>query len=180
MLRINAARVRIGCLGAMLLAISSTAEAQLPAWHHLAETLPLKSQPEDRRLVRLLVDRYNAALNGYQAAYGQYEVGIVDFDSILVAGERLFKARLELADERGEDAEAKAKILQQFLRGLREQESSFQQRFENPIFGGTNTEILARVRYVRLGIEIELERLGHSIDLGRNEAVASPQQGTIR
>jgi hypothetical protein len=112
---------------------------------------PLKDDPKDDELRKLLKARYNEALVEKGGLYKMYRAGQGSFGSFAEARQRLLQAGLELCDKPAD----KVALLTQFVKLTKAAEKVAQARFEAA--RGTESA-LHRLRYQRLGAEIQLLR----------------------
>jgi len=122
---------------------------------------PLKADPKDDELRKLLKARYNAAL---AEAKGIYEFEnrpgaevFVDFDRVFGQWQRLVQAGLEVCDTPAE----KVALLTQYVELTKDLEKVEQKRFD---VGRVPEYDLHRVRYQRLDAEIQLLRAKRDAD----------------
>jgi hypothetical protein len=125
-------------------------EVKLPA---LLKAKPLKPDPKDDELRKLLKERYNVALDEMNLQYKLYEAGspAATLDIVFESGERVVSARLELCDQPAD----KIPILVQLVEMRKEIEKIAKARFDA---GRIAPQDFARARYFRLDAEIQLLR----------------------
>jgi hypothetical protein len=86
------------CVGCTLLAIAGPSVGQNAAKTTGWDTAPpRKAAPGDDELQRLRIDRYNAALEEFQARRQEFPAGRFETDLQLHAGDRLWKSALALS-----------------------------------------------------------------------------------
>lgn len=125
----------------------------------LTEVEAIKPAQDDSRLVQKLIERVNVAADAYRYAYSKYKRGVTGVDPVFAAAVRLYDSRIELLEERQEGLEEKMRILEALHAILVEEESVFQRRVDDPVLKGAGRDDLARVKYARLSVEIEIERV---------------------
>jgi hypothetical protein len=133
-------------------------DPKLPA---LLTAKPLKEDPKDDELRKLLKARYNAAVDEVATLYKMYLAGRGNIDGFIDAGQRLVKAGLELHDKPAD----KIALLTQFVELAREAEKIAEARMG---FSGTAAEFY-RVRYQRLDAEIQLLRAKREADKAKGK-----------
>jgi outer membrane protein TolC len=112
---------------------------------------PLRIDPKDDELQKLLKERYNAAQAGVEVFLKQYQAGVVDLDHVFEASRRLRVARLELCEK----PEEKIACLEELVRFMK----SIEQLAEGKSRAGVESNVdVMRARYYRLDVEIELLR----------------------
>lgn len=107
--------------------------------------------------LRVLVGSF-IAIDGYKHVYSKYARGLTGIDPVFDAGVRLYESRMELLEERKEEPDEKMRILEALRGILVEEEGIFQARVDDPVLEGAGRDDLARVKYARLSVEIEIER----------------------
>ena len=126
---------------------------------------PLKVDPKDDELRKLLKARYNEAL---AEAKGYYEFEklpvdrIINFDDLYGRWQRLVQAGLELCDKPAE----KVTLLTQYVELTKDLEKAEQKRFDA---GRVPEYALHRARYQRLDAEVQLLRAKREADKARDE-----------
>jgi hypothetical protein len=144
----------------LLLMLASSSAAQTPqSQAEKAETKvpalltgqPLKEDPKDDELRKLLKARYNEALVEVEGLSRMYQAARASYDSVAEARQRLLQAGLELCDKPAD----KVALLTQFVERTKEAEKIAQARLEAA--RGTESAI-HRARYQRLDAEIQLLR----------------------
>ncbi len=112
---------------------------------------PLKDDPTDDELRKLLKARYNEALGEVQGQYRLYQKGQGTLESVTEAERRLVQAGLEVYDRPAD----KIALLAQYVELARATEKMAQARLEAA--RGTDMAV-RRARYQRLDAEIQLLR----------------------
>jgi hypothetical protein len=123
-------------------------EVKLP---HLLTAEPLKEDPRDDELRKLLKARYNEVVGEVKGLYQLYMAGRGSIDIFAEAGQRLVQAGLELYDKPAE----KVTLLTQYLELTKEVEKLAQARHDA---GQVFVTEIHRARYQRLDAEIQLLR----------------------
>jgi hypothetical protein len=134
-------------------------ETKLPA---LLTAKPLKEDPKDDELRKLLKARYNEAVGEVKGLYAMYTAGRGTLDSFVEAGQRLVHAGLELYDKPAD----KVALLTQFVELTKEAEKIAQARLDAAIVPITE---LRRARYQRLDAEIRLLRARREAEKAREK-----------
>jgi hypothetical protein len=122
--------------------------AKLPA---ILTTEPLKEDPKDDELRKLLKARYNAAVAEMKARFKEFEAGRGRVDSMLGASKRLLESGLELSAGPND----RIKLLEQFLEMAKEAERIKQVLVDE---GREAPTELHEARYLRIDAEIRLLR----------------------
>jgi hypothetical protein len=125
-------------------------EQELPA---LLKPEPVKADPKDDDLRKLLKERYNEAVTEMNERTRQMRSGANTFDSCFVAAQRLVPAGLEL-NEKPADQVA---LLEKYVSLAKEYEKLLKDRLEAGIRPFTPAE-LHQVKYARADTEIQLLR----------------------
>lgn len=123
---------------------------------------PLKEDPKDDELRKLLKARYNEALAEVEGRSNLFKNGRAPFDSIAEPSQRLLRAGLELCDKPAD----KVALLTQFVERTKAVEKYAQARLESA--RGTGPE-LRRLRYQRLDAEIQLLRAKREADKAKGK-----------
>ena len=134
-------------------------EAKEPA---LLTARPLKEDPKDDELRKLLKARYNEALGEVQGLYRMFQTARASLDSFAEAEQRLVQAGLELCDKPAD----KVALLTQYVELTRAAEKVAQARFEAA--RGTESAV-RRARYQRLDAEIQLLRAKREADKAKGK-----------
>jgi hypothetical protein len=123
---------------------------------------PLKEDPGDDELHKLLKARYNEALLEVEGLTKLYQMARASYDSLAEARQRLLQAGLELCDRPAD----KVALLTRYVEQTRETEKLAQARHE----AGRGTEsAIHRARYQRLDAEIQLLRAKRAADRVRGK-----------
>lgn len=123
-------------------------ERKLPA---ILREKPLTIDPKEDELVRLMKQRYNAAVSETQAQFAKYELGIVSFEALTGPVRRLATAGVDLAS----DVEGRLRFLRAAREMALEAEKISQARHEAG--QGSSTD-LHHARYQRLDLDIQILR----------------------
>ena len=134
-------------------------ETKLPA---LLTAKPLKEDPKDDELQKLLKARYNEAVGEVKEIYESWIKGKVIIGSFAGAGQRLVQAGLELYDKPADRVE----LLTQFVELTKEAEKSAQALHD---IGKLASADLHRARYQRLDAEIQLLRAKREADKAKGK-----------
>ncbi len=136
-------------------------EQPAPKVPALLAAQPLKEDPRDDELRKLLKARYNEAVAEVKALHKMLLAGRGTIDSCVGAGRRLVQAGLELCDKPAD----KVTLLTQFVELTQMAEKSIQARLA---FNGTSAD-LHRARYQRLDAEIQLLRARREADKAKGK-----------
>jgi hypothetical protein len=123
----------------------------------LLSAKPLKEDPKDDELRKLLKARYNEGVGEVKMRHEQYKFGLGGIDDLFQAGQRLVQAGLELHDKSAE----KVVLLTQYLELTKDIEKLSQTRYDA---GLSQPAELCRARYQRLDAEIQLLRAKREAD----------------
>jgi hypothetical protein len=125
-------------------------EAELPA---LLKAEPVKADPQDDDLRKLLKERYNEAVAEMSERSRQMRAGSTTFDSCFVAAQRLVPAGLELSEKPADQVA----LLEKYVALAKQYERLLEDRLERGIRGFSKAE-LHQVKYARADAEIQLLR----------------------
>lgn len=124
------------------------AEQRLPA---ILTAKPLKPEPGDDELRKLLKDRYNAAATELHERYADWLVGRLMNNTLTDCAQRLLTAGLELSDKSADQVA----LLTDFVALAKEAEKLTQAHFDS---GRRGRGDLEQIRYFRMDAEIRLLR----------------------
>jgi hypothetical protein len=122
----------------------------------LINSKPLETTAKGDRLVELLKERYNVALEGLQESYRDYKKHITEIDTVFDAARRVADSRLDMAQTPDE----KLTVNKRILETLAELEEIYRGRIET--LGGGESDLI-RIRLARLTAEVEILRLEREI-----------------
>jgi hypothetical protein len=136
------------------------AKTKVPA---LLTGQPLKEEPKDDELRKLLKARYNEALADKETLSEVSKAGRADYDLVVEARQRLLQAGLELCDKPTD----KVALLTQFVEQTKAAEEFIEARKQ----AGRNTgsPTIHRLRYQRLDAEIQLLRAKREADKAKEK-----------
>ena len=123
-----------------------------PRLSALLESEEMQPNDEDSHLKKLMKARYNAVLLELNERHDGMLKGLQTLDQMIDAGRRLLDAELALAST----DEDKAAVLERAIGVVEEFERKLELRLKNN-FGSTAN--LYRMRYGRLNLAVELEKL---------------------
>jgi hypothetical protein len=109
------------------------ADARLAA---LLKLEPLKPEPGDDELQRLLKERYNAVLSAFQGYQLQYELRSADVASVCTATHDLFEAELALVSNSGD----KTRILERYVEVSKNTWKAVDTKVKAGLGGGTSAD----------------------------------------
>jgi hypothetical protein len=133
---------------------------KLPA---LLTSQPIKEDPKDDELCKLLKARYNLAFAEMQRGYKAWRLGLSSFDAVTDVAQQLVKSGLELIDKPAE----RAAFLGQYVELMKEAEKIVQEQYKH----GMVPQIeVYRARYLRLDAEIQLLRAKREVDKAKDKA----------
>jgi hypothetical protein len=127
---------------------------KLPA---LLTAKPIKEEPKDDELRKLLKGRYNEAVAEMQGRYKEFLVGRGTFDAMFEVAQRIVTSGLELSDKPAE----RVTLLTQYVELAIEVEKITQARYDASRIPDTDVH---RAHYERLNAEIQLLRAKRAID----------------
>jgi hypothetical protein len=110
---------------------------------------PLEIKDDDSDLLRLRKQRFNAALNEAKARYTMYKNGLTRLTDLIEVGQRVLGAQADLALT----PEERTTVLEKQLEIYNEAEENLDKQVKA---GRGQAADLERLRYDRLGIEIDL------------------------
>ena len=137
---------------------SGQAEDKLPA---ILSAEPLKEDPKDDELRKLLKARYNEAIAEMKARFQEFEAGKGALDTMLGASRRVLESGLELSDNPRE----RVKLLEQFLEMAKEVEKIKKAQIES---GRNPIAELHEARHLRIDTEIRLLRARRQAAKGKD------------
>lgn len=125
---------------------------------------PVKEDPKDDDLRKLLKARYNEAVAEMEARYKEFLSGRErgTFDAMVEVAQRLVQSGLELNDKPAE----RAALLAQYVELTKEVEKIAQARFD---VARIPVDELHRARYQRLDAEIQLLRAKREVDKAKGK-----------
>jgi hypothetical protein len=123
---------------------------------------PLKEDPKDDELHKLLKARYNEALVEVEGLSRMYQAARASYDSVAEARQWLLQAGLELCDKPAD----KVALLKRYVERTKAAEEIAQSRLD----AGRGTEsAIHRARYQRLDAEIQLLRAKREADKAKGK-----------
>ena len=123
-----------------------------PKVTEVLNSAPLMIKDDDTQIIRLKKMRFNMALNEAKDRYGSFKKGITKLYDLIDVGQRVLAAQADLA----QSPEERADVLQKQLEIYAEAEDNLQKQIKE---GKAENADLDRLRYERLGVEIDLEVL---------------------
>jgi hypothetical protein len=125
-------------------------ESELPA---LLKASPVKVDPKDDDLRKLLKERYNEALTETTLRYRQSLAGVQTIDPVFDGAQRIVKAGLELDDK----PTAQVALLEKYVVLAKAHEKIAEERVRAALKGNT-LAALHQAKYARADAEIQLLR----------------------
>jgi hypothetical protein len=123
---------------------------------------PVKTDPGEDELRKLVKARYNEALGEAKGIYEQYLDGRAEWEGVLSSCQRVVQAGLELCDKPAD----KVDVLTKYLEVTKEGERVTQRRYDA---GREWISAVHRARYERLNAEIQLRRAKREADKARDK-----------
>jgi hypothetical protein len=153
----NRWRMAIACLFLLVLSptlvrAQSHAVQPGPKVMEVLDTAPLDIKDEDTQLIKLKKMRFNAAIAEAKERYALFKKGRTKFPDLVDVGQRVLTAQADLA----QSPEERAQVLDKQLQIFAEAEDNLDKQVKE---GKGQAADLDRLKYERLGVEIELEIL---------------------
>jgi hypothetical protein len=169
----GAIRLKPWLLFYLLLALIGSSAAQVrqplqppkepgPRVPALLTSKPIKEDPKDDELRKLLKARYNLAFDAMQRGYQSWRLGLSGIEVVSDLGQQLVKSGMELHDKPAE----RAAFLAQFVELMGEAEKIAR---EEANAGMMSPFGLYQVRYLRLDAEIHLLRAKREVDIAKDK-----------
>jgi hypothetical protein len=153
----NRWRLAIACLFLLVLSptlvrAQSHAVQPGPKVMEVLDTPPLDIRDEDTQLIKLKKMRFNAAIAEAKERYALFKKGQAKFPDLVDVGQRVLTAQADLA----QSPEERAQVLDKQLQIFAEAEDNLDKQMKE---GKGQAADLDRLKYERLGVEIDLEIL---------------------